>query len=248
MQLFSSELMGVHVLGNTVLVPGPSERLLFHMHSFLFLKKKQLPSALVWLLSCWCFHLHLCFTRFQKIFPASLFEHLSYCDILSTQKKKRSPQNPNKTSNTGVIIKKPYKLQNEPEAKIIEKNPHVLNPKTVCLPLLVSDFTWSSLTWGEFSAIPLAYHTFVFGAYLRSCGLRAFFLILNLFVLLWDITMTLLVDAVVSSEWIRSRNGGTDQKEYCREMVLARGRSLHTIYRRKSVKHSRVCPVLEDHC
>lgn len=42
MQLFSSELLGVRVLGSTVLVLGPSENL----HSFLFLMKKHLPSAL----------------------------------------------------------------------------------------------------------------------------------------------------------------------------------------------------------
>lgn len=46
MQLCSSELMGVHVLGNTVLVLGPSEMLLLHMRSFFFLMKKQLPSSL----------------------------------------------------------------------------------------------------------------------------------------------------------------------------------------------------------
>ena len=54
------------------------------------------------------------------------------------------------------------------------------------------------------------------------------------------------MDTVVSSEWIRSRNGGSDQEQCCRKMILARGRSLHMIYRGKSVKHSRVCPVLED--
>lgn len=115
MQLFSSELVGV-----CVLVLGPSEAL----HSFLFLMKKTVAlSAGVTSknnVNCWYFHLYLCSSWFQKIFPASLSEHLSYFDILFTQEKlKKNPPNSNKTSNTGAVIKKikTYKLQNEPEAK-----------------------------------------------------------------------------------------------------------------------------------
>lgn len=41
MQL-SDELMGVHVLVNTVICLGSSEMLLLHVHSFLFLMKKRI--------------------------------------------------------------------------------------------------------------------------------------------------------------------------------------------------------------
>lgn len=81
--------------GNTGLVLGPSEDL----HSFLFLMKKQLPLSDGVTsqdnVNCCYFHLHLCSSWFQKIFPDSLSEHLSYFDILFTQEKeKRIPQIP----------------------------------------------------------------------------------------------------------------------------------------------------------
>lgn len=147
MQLCSSELMGVHVLGNTVLVLGPSEMLLLHMRSFFFLMKKQLPSSLEWLVRAMqlagTFIFIFVSLGFSKYFlPVCL--SIYHISIFFLPRKKRNPPNPNKTSNTGAIIKKTYKLQNEPEAKSEKKS--MLNPETVCLPLLASNFTWSSLT------------------------------------------------------------------------------------------------------
>lgn len=79
--------------------------------------------------SC-CFFFIFVSLDFREIFPAKLSEHLSYFDILFTNlpsppPKKRNTKSPNKTSNTEAIIKKLYKLENEPEAKSWSKKPCV---------------------------------------------------------------------------------------------------------------------------
>lgn len=165
--------------------------------------KKELSSTLEWLVrAMWdasSFFIFV-FLGFGKYFiPDCLNVYHILIFFLPTPpslpQKKRDTKSPNKTSNSAAIIKK--KLIN---LKMNLRQNHgakncVFNPKTVCLPLLASNFTWSPLTWREFSAIPLACCMVVFMALPEVLWAQKLFsLILNYFVLVWDITMTLFVD------------------------------------------------------